>query len=662
MNNGSGGWSMDGCQISHSIKDSLIVKCNRIGYYGLLQNVHVAAPSEKGARFKLSHPSVYVGSAVLCTCLLMCIVTYLMLYNSIQMPKKSKHSLINTWIALISLCFMYVFGIYQTETVELCQIIGLILHYFTLSSLLWMCVSANCMYKRLRKNDTLPLQDDELQSDEPVQKPILGLYLVGWGIALIICGISGAINMKEYSTYTHCFLNPGPAFSVVFVPFIIMTSFLFINFLLIRCYVYNVDTNGHLSEGTQATENVDLDLLEPNFPNVNTSRSVPSISSKSSSEIEDPEHSPMTQLKAHVIFLIIYLLMWFACAFATIKPIKTIPHEEDIFSFVYAVLSSTLGIFTFFFYCIARSDVRKEWLLVTKHFRRKKPCFRSRNISDTNHGVSLPLPRPTTDVQQQVVSRSSSRSSSRTKSHQSNVLKSAADLNTATVPDGSSSKINNVNLLVMHRQQYVIPNIIENRTTTAEMFYNPHQSTVARKFFKRQKRITMKHNNVPRHVESDNNSNASTPKQSKVNSNVNENIFGTKSKVNNTNLHVERIRRTKQRNPNIFDDSYDDLTSVGHIPIEKLIKSAERMKKREQNKLKKPKEEVNVVSTKSLVLENNMRSVSQQCTLEYSSETLSDSILNSPDKLSGNVRLRRENSPTETLSNLELSTCIIVIH
>lgn len=642
LNNGTGGWSTDGCQISHNIQDSLIIKCNRIGYYGLLQYTHTTATFEKGASFRLAHPSIYVGSAVLFLCLLLCIITYLLCYNSIQMPKKMKHSLINTWIGLLLLCFVYVFGIYQTENVQLCQIIGMILHYFTLSSLLWMCVSVNCMYKRLRKNEAIQLQDDDLQPDEPIQKPILGLYLVGWGIALIICGISGAINMKEYYSYTYCFLNKEPAFSAVFIPFIILIFFINVHFLLIRCYVYNVDTNGHLSEGTQATENVDLDLLEPNFPNADTSRSVVSISSKTSSELEDSEHSPITQLKAHIIFLVIYIMMWLSCAFATTKPIKTISHEEDVFSFIYAILSSTLGVFTLFFYCIARSDVRKEWLVFTKNCHKKIICFRTRNISDTNQRVSFTVPYRVPVEAQQVVSRSTSRSSSRTKSHNSNVLKSAADLNSTILLDSNASRINNANLLVLHRQQYIIPNIIENRTNTVEMFYNPHQSTVARKFFKRQKHNTMKHNNVPRYCESDNNSNVSTLKQCKGNTNLNQNIFGTNSKVNNTNIHVEKVRRTKQRNPNIFDDSCDDLTSVDHIPIEKLIRSAKRMKKREQNKVKNRKENI---SNKSSMHDNNMRSVSQQCTLEYSSETLSDSILNSPDKLSTNVQIRRENSP-----------------
>jgi hypothetical protein len=44
----------------------------------------------------------------------------------------------------LSCCFLHAFslGIHQTEDVKICQGVGLLLHYLTLSSLLWMAVTA----------------------------------------------------------------------------------------------------------------------------------------------------------------------------------------------------------------------------------------------------------------------------------------------------------------------------------------------------------------------------------------------------------------------------------------------------------------------------------------------------------------------------------------
>lgn len=644
-NNCTGGWSSEGCQFSHELTDHVVFSCDNFGYYGLLQDVSQFQNSQSGAKFKLSHPAIYIGSLILFISLLTVVMTYLLCYTSIQMPKKAKHSLINTWITVSLLCFMYVFGIYQTEDVKVCQVVGMTLHYFTLCSLLWMCVGVNCMYKRLSKNDIIGLQDDDLPTEQPVRKPILGLYLVGWGVGLIICGLSAAINMNEYASPTHCFLRTGPALSALYVPFAILAIFLCIFFLLIRCAIYNLDANGHLSEGTQATEHVDLDLLEPNFPNVDA-RSVRSISTKTgSSEIEDPEHAPSAQLKAYAIFFFVYVMTWLSCAFATVPPFHVVAYEEELFSIAFAILSTTLSAFTLFFYCIARNDVRTRWVALTRWMKRKRGCFRARNVSDTPQPIPqiqiqpLPLP-PVSNIDGQIISRSTSRSSSHTKSnsHTSNILKGAVDLN-GSFSDNQGAKINNVNLVILHRAQYrsnIIPNIIENPTNAAEVFYNPHQSTVARKFFKRQKRNMMKKNNLakpPRDINSDTASVFSEPKL-KIKNNNEHNIFGTNSKVNNTNIHVEHTRKVQQKNPNIFSDSADNFDSVSNVHVENIVINAERLRKKELSR-HKPKKRYNDPSkSQSEKTDNNMRSVSQQCTLDYSSETISDSILDktSPEK------------------------------
>ncbi|XP_044756189.1 adhesion G protein-coupled receptor A3 [Coccinella septempunctata] len=641
LNNGSGSWSTEGCEFNYALQDHLVFSCENFGYYGLLQDISQIGYTETSSKFRFSHPGIYVGSTVIFVTFFVATMTYLLCYDAIQMPKKAKHCLINVWMAIFFLCFMYIFGIYQTEDLRLCQIIGIFLHYFTLCSLLWICVAINCMYKRLSKNTTIELHDDELPSDQPVQKPILGLYLVGWGVAMIICGISAAININNYSSPNYCFLKIGQPLSALYIPFIVLSLFLFVFSLLVRCAIYNLDVNGHLSEGTQATENVDLDLLEPNFPNNAENRSVRSASTKTTSEIEDQEHAPIAQLKAYIIFLLMYVFTWLCCAFSTVQPFHFSIYEEDVFSWMYAVSATLFSAFTIFFYCVARNDVRTQWGAFCRWTRGKKTCFRTRNVSDNSnipqiqiqpHHPALPAGNEVT-----ITSRSSSRSSNNTKSnsHNSNMFK-AADLN-SSFTDSQGTKINNVNLISLHRQQYRIhgiPNIIENPTSAADVFYNPHQSTVARKFFKRQKRHLMKRTNLTARPQdsSDAVSVLSEPKRLRDDSSIDQKMFGTNSKVNNTNIHVEYVKKCKQKNPNIFSDS-DNFESSNQVSVENIVKNADRLRKKELYK-QRTKKKLNQPSDPPPPVENNMRSVSQQCTLEYSSENISDSILDktSPDK------------------------------
>jgi len=171
--NNVGGWTSDGCRITNLLNNLIVFHCDRLGYYGLLQEIshldgnkygifihsqilfkneiffvdcHSIAIcnfcSMHGAKFRYSHPAIYIGSFVMITCLMIISVTYIISYTSITMPKKAKHSVINTWFAMALLSFLYSIGIQQTEHIEICQGVGLSLHYLSLCCLFWMAVFA----------------------------------------------------------------------------------------------------------------------------------------------------------------------------------------------------------------------------------------------------------------------------------------------------------------------------------------------------------------------------------------------------------------------------------------------------------------------------------------------------------------------------------------
>jgi len=169
--NNVGTWTSDGCHLTNLLNNLIVFHCDRLGYYGLLQEVsyldkngnryeaflediyffgfsfdyHSIASdfySLHGAKFRYSNPAIYIGSFVTITCLMIMSVTYIISYTSITMPKKAKHSVINTWFAMALLSFLYSIGIQQTEHIEICQGVGLALHYLSLCCLLWMAVSA----------------------------------------------------------------------------------------------------------------------------------------------------------------------------------------------------------------------------------------------------------------------------------------------------------------------------------------------------------------------------------------------------------------------------------------------------------------------------------------------------------------------------------------
>lgn len=578
------------------------------------------------------------------------------------------------------LCFMYTLGIYQTEDVKLCQILGLLIHYLSLSCLLWMCVSASNMYKWVTKtHNPIRTPEDDIPPDVPVQKPILGLYLVGWGIALIVCGISGAVNLKDYAGYSQCFLSTAPALSALFVPGGILLVFLLILFLLIRCTIRN--NNVQLSEGTQATENVDLEMWEPHSAERAERRS---IKSTLDSEVEDIEHTPIIQLRAQVIVMCLYMSVWSCGAVAVYRPLPAyLPYQEDICSIIYAVCATVLGTFILFFYGIARSDVRAQWSMMHCYLQKSKQCCRNRSVFDANQ-QNLPTNQTTTPPIHHPIpndnrSRSGSRSSNRTnsKTNNSGTYKAAAELNGQTLHKdtlkNTNGKTPNINLVVLHRQQYRSNNSMmtypDNGTVGPEIFYNPNQMNVAKKFFKKQ-RQNMKRNclELPTRRDCDNDSHFSLPLPTKEAYNGVANIINSGSKVNNTNIHVERsnngIKETRNvLNPNLLEEESKDNFKNYSTDKKAWNKNEDPKTSRTQImniytnvpetlvpqhqvvKANVPKSgqrgSVSEECLQSHASEQpEMRTISQQCSLEYSSaseiampHTCSDQTLNTHSEL-----------------------------
>ncbi|KMQ96690.1 putative g-protein coupled receptor 125-like protein [Lasius niger] len=658
--NNTGAWTSDGCRLTNLVNNLIVFHCDRLGYYGLLQEVShldINGNSMHGAKFRYSHPAIYIGSFVTITCLMIMSVTYIISYTSITMPKKAKHSVINTWFAMALLSFLYSIGIQQTEHIEICQGVGLTLHYLSLCCLFWMAVSASNMYKKLAKSGLDVIPDDDVDPDQPIPKPLLGLYLVGWGVALIICGISGAINLREYAGYSRCFLTSGPALAALFIPSGILIAYLLIFLLLIRRAIQNVDVNAQLSEGTQATENMDLELLEPN-PNPSGDRNSVRSAQTVSSDIEDPEHSQFTQWKGQIVMLVLYLISWAGAAAVTVKPFNSMPFEETIFAVIYAISASSLGMFVLFFYGIARNDVRSQWLKMRCWLeKRKNRCCRTRSVCDANAAIpTQPLVQnfvpPLSNAQAtQAISDTNSVASSRNTNQSQQIYNCSklADLVAAsrdsvpTVPVSAKA----ANLIVLHRQQYRSNNSVttytEPTSACVEMFYNPHQSGVARKFFKKQRRHSAKKNNLgPRKqgdggATSDGGSCVSVPRPTaKINNSLERSILSSSAKVNNTNIHVELNPINDIKNVNILSDSGGSISEERNIPIrfvigqENLLRSVKKINNgsaRQDNSVmidtSQPKRTAHADSDADVSKtdeEWHLRNVSQQCSLEYSSE------------------------------------------
>jgi hypothetical protein len=314
------------------------------------------------------------------------------------------------------------------------------------------------------------------------RKPILGLYFVGWGIGLLVCGISGAVNLREYASYNYCFVTVGPALGAVLVPALILIGFLAILYICIRFHLRNREIMIHLSSDggtTQATENVDLELLDANAageqqPSLQQPQQTRSISTSipasasSSSSYYDSETSARRQLQAYVNVLLLYIVTWLAAGVTIANPfVDHLMYAEEIFSAVYAVLATILGLYIVYFYGMARADVRNVWSGIGC-WRKKKfhnyPLMMGKLGPSNGHGGGGEINGGAATstyyaTAPQMISRSNSQSSSKNHHHRGGVSGGGgADLNSLMRRNESPNRPKvgqNMNLLHLHRQQFV---------------------------------------------------------------------------------------------------------------------------------------------------------------------------------------------------------------
>ncbi|KAG9354785.1 hypothetical protein JZ751_001498 [Albula glossodonta] len=225
-----GGWSQEGCQLVHSDTTISTLRCSVLSNYAVLQvggaplsssvvktlwlrvvrklqlcGELPAFPSSSPAHVEVLHPVVYTCTAVLLLCLFTIIITHILHHRyyvcgimlgahgriSIRISRKSWHTLLNTCFHIAMTMAVFAGGITLTSYPVVCQAVshvplqnksallssvnlgtvGIALHYSSLSTLLWIGVSARVIYKETVWR--LPRQQEGESPVPPTQRPML---------------------------------------------------------------------------------------------------------------------------------------------------------------------------------------------------------------------------------------------------------------------------------------------------------------------------------------------------------------------------------------------------------------------------------------------------------------------------------------------------------
>uniref|UniRef100_A0A8C4X499 Adhesion G protein-coupled receptor A3 n=1 Tax=Erpetoichthys calabaricus TaxID=27687 RepID=A0A8C4X499_ERPCA len=331
---GQGGWASEGCIILYSDDNITTIQCNSLSNYAVLM-IFFFIPGEV---FIFRNRSE-------------------LLYGLIRISRKSWHMLVNLCFHIFLTCAVFIGGISQTKNASFCQAVGIILHYSTLATILWVGVTARNIYKQVTRKAK---HCEDLDEPPPPPRPMLRFYLIGGGIPVIVCGITAAANIKNYGSRAnapYCWMAREPSLGAFYGPagFIIFVNCMYFLSIFIQLKRHP-EKKYELKE--MAEEQQRLAANENGETNLNDSISVShgNYSVVSASALEN-EHTFHAQLFGASMTLLMFVSLW---TFGALSVSMDYPLDL-IFSCLFGVVALGLGGFLILHHCVNRDDVRRYW-------------------------------------------------------------------------------------------------------------------------------------------------------------------------------------------------------------------------------------------------------------------------------------------------------------
>ncbi|KAM9394516.1 adhesion G protein-coupled receptor A2 [Pholidichthys leucotaenia] len=373
-----GTWNQEGCQLMHSDGSTSTMRCFLLSNYAVLQEVP-DFPNSMPPPGRVLHPVVYACTAVLLLCLFTIIITHILHHSSVIISRKSWHTLLNTCFHTAMTTAIYAGGITLTRYPVVCQAVGIALHHSSLSTLLWIGVSARVIYKEAVWR--VPRQPEGESPAPPTQRPMLRFYLIADGVPLIICGITAAVNVNNYGDNSpYCWLVWRSSLGSFFVPAGLVV---FVTWIYFLCTVCRLRHRG-AKECTGTTLSSPVTESHPALAGSTSLLSTDSaVGPLNSVATPEDQYSLRTQFSVLVVTHFLFVALWWCGAMA----VWLTGHTSLLFSCLYGIVATVLGVFLVVHHCFRRLDVQASCLACCPGYHRPHPTSTYTHTCTTGSGM-----------------------------------------------------------------------------------------------------------------------------------------------------------------------------------------------------------------------------------------------------------------------------------
>ncbi|XP_071499373.1 uncharacterized protein [Diadema antillarum] len=295
-------WKTTGCLVYQSNDTHTVCHCYHLTNFAVIMDIHgVQSDLTQGHKTALSILSQIGGSlSVLGS------MSSVIIYEFFRLKSDRIRVHENLGVAIASSQLIFLVGIERTEIQWVCKAVAIAFHYTITAMFCWMLIEGVHLYVMLIK---------VFGAANHIKK----YFLAGWGIPLLVVGISAGVFYKDYAaSSTVCWMSTkamlGSFIPTVSIVVVVNTSFLI---MVLRVMMK-------------------------------------SMSAKYKSRVSSNTSQVKAGLKAAAILLPLLGLTW---VFGFIS----INSHTLVFTYLFAILNSFQGLFFFLAHCVLNIEVRKAY-------------------------------------------------------------------------------------------------------------------------------------------------------------------------------------------------------------------------------------------------------------------------------------------------------------
>ncbi|KAM4761434.1 adhesion G protein-coupled receptor D2 [Cyanocitta cristata] len=326
-----GMWSTAGCSVMMSLPDSTACFCNHTTNFAILLQVYEMQTTTK-EEFTLQ-TLTFIGCGVSFCALIVTLILFLV----VRVPKSERTTVHKNLIfALAAGEALLMFSELAKTNQVLCFMVTAFLHLFFMAAFSWMLVEGLLLWSKVV---AVNMSED---------RRMKFYYVTGWGLPVLIVGVTLATSFNKYVAANHCWLNIQTNVIWAFVGpvlFILAVN----TFVLLRVVMVTVASARRRSK-----------MLTPN------------------SSLENQTGTQIWAMAKPVLVLLPVLGLTWVCG--------VLVHLSIVWAYVFIVLNSLQGLYIFLVYAIYNSEVRNAF----QRMKDKKKALSFTNCSHPTNYISSP--------------------------------------------------------------------------------------------------------------------------------------------------------------------------------------------------------------------------------------------------------------------------------